>query len=163
MIQLTPIGEDDIAFLNEVRNEVASEYLHDSRMFTIEETINWFSNTKPKYWIIWYNNNRVGYVRTSNYSESNKNIYIGADLHKDFRGKGLAYESYKKFIPMLFKELNLHKITLEVLETNTRAINLYKKLGFKVEGIKREEVLKNDIWIGSIIMSIFENEFYESL
>lgn len=159
MIQLIPIREEDLVFLNDVRNEAASEYLHDSRTFTLEETTNWFKSTKPKFWIIWYNGNRIGYFRTSNYSEINRNIYIGADLHKDFRGKGLAYESYCKFMPILFKELNLHKISLEVLETNIRAINLYKKLGFKVEGIKREEVFKNNVWINSIIMSILKDEW----
>jgi len=158
MIELTPIREDDLAFLNEVRNEAAPEYLHDSRTFTLEETTNWFKNTKPKFWIIWYGGHRIGYFRTSNYSETNRNIYIGADLHKDFRGKGLAYESYCRFMPILFKELNLHKISLEVLGTNTRAIKLYEKLGFKIEGKKRDEVLKDGVWVDSIIMSIFESE-----
>jgi RimJ/RimL family protein N-acetyltransferase len=162
MITIIPIGENDLSFLCEIRNETAPDYLHDSRTFTLEETIKWFKNTKPKFWIIWWNDCRIGYFRTSNYSEINRNIYIGADLHKDFRGRGLAYESYCKFMPILFKELNLHKISLEVLETNTRAINLYKKLGFKIEGIKREEVLKNGVWVGSIIMSILKNE-YEKL
>ncbi len=158
MIEFTPIRQDDLQFLCEVRNECAVEYLHDSRTFTLEETIKWFENTHPKFWIIWYGGHRIGYFRTSNYSEVNHNIYIGADLHKDFRGKGLAYESYCRFMPILFKELNLHKISLEVLETNTRAINLYKKLGFKIDGIKREDVEKNGIWFNSIIMSILKNE-----
>ncbi|MFF2879117.1 GNAT family N-acetyltransferase [Gottfriedia sp. NPDC057991] len=30
---------------------------------------------------------------------------------------------------------NLHKINLSVLETNTKAIKLYEKLGFEVEGV----------------------------
>lgn len=158
MINLTRIRKEDLSFVNEVRNGYAEEYLHDSRTFTLDETIEWFEKTNPMFWIIWYNNQRIGYFRASNYSVTNKNIYIGADLHKDFCGKGLAYESYHKFIPMFFKELNLHKISLEVLATNLKAINLYKRLGFKVEGIKREEVLKNGLWVDSIIMSIFENE-----
>ena len=158
MIEFTKISEDDLMFLNEVRNECAVEYLHDSRTFMLEDTINWFKNTNPNYWIIWNEGNRIGYFRTSNYSEENRNIYIGADLHKDFRGKGLAYESYRKFMPFLFVAYNLHKISLEVLETNQRAINLYKKIGFTIEGVKRDEVNKNGAWINSIIMSIIKNE-----
>jgi len=102
---------------------------------------------------------RIGYFRTSNWVKENNNIYLGADLHKNYRGRGLAYESYMKFIPYISKELDLHKVSLEVLVTNKRAINLYKKIGFIVEGIKREEVYKNGKWVGSIIMSILIPEF----
>jgi len=158
MIKFNKLTYDDLSFLNEVRNECVFEYLHDSRTFTLEETIDWYYKTNPRFWVIWYNNQRIGYFRTSNYSKENKNIYLGADLHKDFRGKGLAYNSYCQFIPFLFQEFDLHKISLEVLETNKRATKLYKKLGFKIEGIKREDVLKNNCWINSIIMSILKNE-----
>ena len=147
---------NDLPFLNEVRNECADEYLHDSRTFTLEETIKWFNKTNPDFWVIWNNDERIGYFRTSNYSNLNRNIYIGADIHQNYRGYGLGYQSYCEFIPILFNQLNLHKISLEVLETNVRAINLYKKVGFIVEGIKRDEINKNGIWVNSIIMSILE-------
>lgn len=154
-MEFTKLKYDDLPFLNEVRNGCAVEYLHDSRTFTLDETIEWFNNTNPDYWIIWNDSQRIGYFRTNNHSDSNRNIYIGADLHKDYRGKGLAYESYSEFIPFLFKKYGLHKISLEVLETNIRAINLYTKLGFKTEGVKIDEVFKNNEWVNSIIMSIF--------
>lgn len=164
MIEFRKLVTDDLLFLNKVRNECAKKYLHDSRTFTLEETVNWFNQKKPNFWTIWNNDVRIGYFRTSNYSAENKNIYVGADLHKNFRGKGLAYESYCKFLPFLFKEFDLHKISLEILETNEKAINLYKKLGFKIDGIKRDEILKNNAWVNSIVMSIMKNELnYEKI
>jgi RimJ/RimL family protein N-acetyltransferase len=104
-------------------------------------------------------NNTVGYFRLSNYSKENKNIYIGADIAKEYTGKGIAKDAYNKFIPYAFTIYNLNKISLEVLGTNERAINLYNKLGFVKEGVKREEVLKNGIWVDSIIMSILKSEY----
>jgi RimJ/RimL family protein N-acetyltransferase len=162
MIEFNKLTLDDLSFLNEVRNECCEIYLHDSDKFTLEETINWFNKTKPMFWMIKLDGEKVGYFRTSNYSSKNKNIYVGADLHKNFRGKGIAYESYCKFIPMLFEKMDLHKISLEVLESNQRGINLYKKLGFKIEGIKRDEVYKNGAWVNSIMMSIFRNELNDN-
>lgn len=163
MFEFKKLEFDDLQFLSEVRNECAGEYLHDSRIFTLEETINWFNKTNPNFWVIWYEGERIGYFRTSNYSDSNQNIYIGADLHKDYRGKGLAYQSYCEFIPTLFNSLNLHKISLEVLVTNERAIKLYEKIGFIREGIKRDEVMKNNKWIDSILMSILINDLNENM
>ena len=153
----------DLEFLNEVRNECCGEYLHNSCKYAVEETYEWFYKTKPLFWIILLEGERIGYFRTSNWVKENKNIYLGADLHKNFRGKGLGYESYCKFIPLLFNEMDLHKISLEVLATNERAINLYKKLGFKIEGVKRDEIIKNGKWVNSIIMSILENEWNEGM
>jgi diamine N-acetyltransferase len=159
VIEIKKILESDLEFLNQVRNTYANLYLHDSRIFTLEETLNWFNTYSPNYYIIFLHNTRIGYFRISNFSEINKNVYVGADLDSKYHGQGLAYKSYLKFIPFLFESYNLNKISLEVLENNERAICLYKKLGFKVEGIKREEVYKNGKYINSIIMSILHSEF----
>jgi len=150
---------EDLPFLNEVRNECCEEYLHNSCQYALEETYEWFFKTEPMFWMILLDGERIGYFRTSNWVKENKNIYLGADLHKNFRGKGLGYQSYIEFIPIFGKELNLHKISLEVLETNQRAIKLYERIGFVNEGIKRDEVLKDGKWVNSIIMSIIENDW----
>jgi RimJ/RimL family protein N-acetyltransferase len=159
MIDIRKLKKEDLYFLNSVRNECAEVYLHDSRIFSIEETYSWFEKIKPDYYLILYNNISIGYFRLSNYSLVNKNIYIGSDLHKDWRGQGLAYESYCKFIPFIFETYNLNKITLEVLSSNSVAINLYKKLGFVQEGTKRKEIYKNGVYIDSEIMSMLRDEY----
>lgn len=159
MVNIRPLIESDLEFLNKVRNEHALEFLHDSRTFTLPETLEWFSKTKPDYYLILAENLPIGYFRITNYNVTNKNLYIGADLAKEYQGKGLAYQAYSYFIPYLFKEYNLNKITLEVLSTNKRAINLYYRLGFVTEGIKRQEVLKGTDYVDSIIMSILKSEY----
>jgi RimJ/RimL family protein N-acetyltransferase len=159
MITFRNLEFDDLEFLNEVRNSCAAQYLHDSRIFTIEETKKWFQNMTNAYYIIENDNQKIGYFRTSNYYSYNKNIYIGADLHENYRGKGLGYEAYKMFINFLFESYDLHKISLEVLETNGIAIHLYEKLGFIEEGRKREEVRKGGMYFDSVIMSILKSEW----
>jgi RimJ/RimL family protein N-acetyltransferase len=160
MITFREMTYEDLEFFLEVRNSCAPEYLHDSRLFDFDSAyVWWFNGAKKEYYIIEYDGVKIGYFRTSNYSEDNKNIYIGADLHSDWRGMGLSYVAYLQFIPFMFESLKLHKISLEVLSTNTRAINLYKKLGFVEEGRKREEVLKNGIYVDSVIMSILKDEY----
>jgi RimJ/RimL family protein N-acetyltransferase len=162
MINFRKLGEDDLLFLNETRNEYCEEYLHDSRKFTLSETKKWFSDTNPNFYLILNGGEKIGYFRLSNYSEKNKNIYIGADINSKYKGQGYGKLSYIKFIPYLFKHYNLNKISLEVLSTNKIAINLYKKLGFVQEGIKREEILKNDVWVDSIVMSILYKEYKDN-
>ncbi len=151
MINIRKIVESDLPFFLEVRNDCAIEFLHDSRVFSIEEALSWFQTTNPNYYIIEYNNEKIGYFRTSNYNSEDSSIYIGCDIHMNYRGKKLAYESYLKFISLIRKELNIYTINLEVLSTNTRAKNLYKKLGFVFNPEKSKPILKN----GNEVLSEF--------
>lgn len=61
---------------------------------------------------------------------------IGEPEH---RGKGLAKEATKLWIQFGISALGLKKIYLNTLETNIRNIKLNEELGFKVEGILRNE------------------------
>ena len=165
-IAFKKMEEEDIPFFVDLRNSCV-DYLHCSQTFTEEEALKWYKNTDPLFYIISLverefpiiATQRVGYFRTSNYSSKNKNIYIGADISEKHRGKGLGTKAYLKFIPFLFEELDLHKISLEVLETNERAANLYLKVGFVIEGTKREEAWKNGEYVDSTIMSILREEW----
>jgi len=135
----------DLNFFLDIRNE-CSEFLHNNSKFTIEEATIWFEDTNPVYYIINYDDNDIGYFRMTNLME--EEISIGCDLHKDWRGKKLAYYAYIKFMMNLFDEYK--SINLEVLDTNLVAHNLYKKLGF-IE-IKRTKFERGDIY--SIFMHI---------
>jgi RimJ/RimL family protein N-acetyltransferase len=153
------IAETDLAFLNETRNIYAEEFLHDSRIFSLEETLHWFKTTNPDYWMIRDDdiNETVGYFRLSNYSKENKSIYIGADIAPKFRRRGYATHAYKKFIPLLFGFYDLNKISLEVLSTNTNAIKLYEKLGFIKDTEMGQDVLKKSVLVRSIKMYILSS------
>ncbi|PKP43270.1 MAG: GNAT family N-acetyltransferase [Bacteroidetes bacterium HGW-Bacteroidetes-10] len=55
----------------------------------------------------------------------------GTGTLKDFRGKGLASKIFEDSIPFL-KEAGISQYLLEVLQHNTGAVSVYKKLGFTV-------------------------------
>lgn len=156
--KFTTMQHEDLPFFNEVRN-LSRNFLHDNSEYTLKETEEWFSNTKPSFFIVWKDFRQIGYFRTSNLSKKNKNLYIGADIHPDFRGKGHGYSSYVEFINKVFEKNDIHKISLEVLATNHVAINLYKKLGFVHEGSKRQEVCRGDDFIDSNIMSLLREDW----
>ena len=159
MFNFRMMKSEDVSFVNSIRNGYAEDFLHDSRTFTDEECLSWFNETNPKFYIINYFGYDIGYFRTSDHDIKNKKICIGCDIHPEFTGHGHGYLAYKAFLDFLFKRNDLNKIYLEVLANNSRAIHLYEKLGFVLEGIKREDVLKNNQYIDSKIMSILKKEF----
>lgn len=58
-------------------------------------------------------------------------------VHKDYRQKGVGNDIIKKMIEIA-KEREMIGLTLEVRKSNSAALGLYKKNGFKPEGIRRE-------------------------
>ena len=61
------------------------------------------------------------------------NVHIGRFLiNPSFTGKGLGTEAMQLFIAMLFKDKNVHSISLNVFDDNPIAKGLYTKLGFEV-------------------------------
>jgi ribosomal protein S18 acetylase RimI-like enzyme len=54
----------------------------------------------------------------------------GTGTLKEYRGQGLATQTFEYSIPYL-KEANIEQYLLEVLQHNTKAISVYKNLGFE--------------------------------
>jgi RimJ/RimL family protein N-acetyltransferase len=81
-------------------------------------------------------------------------IFVGPE-HK---GRGYGKEALKLMCDYGFKEMNLHKIWCEVYEGN-QAVGLYRALGFKDEGIARDNWFHNGKYGNSILMSVLESEW----
>src|SRR2546427_590878 len=57
--------------------------------------------------------------------------------------------------------LGLNKISLDVLEYNTRALRTYERLGFQREGVHREDIYKDGRFVNVMRMSILARELRE--
>ncbi len=157
-IRFVALTEGDLPFLLEVRNECRN-FLHDDREFTLEEARQWFSSTRPQYWVIYCDGTAIGYFRTSCGAAGSHSIFAGADIRKSHRGLGLGYKAWCAFLNWQFSEKQRNKVALEVLQTNDRARLLYEKLGFVLEGVKRQEIYRDGEWIDSILMSMLRTEW----
>lgn len=131
-LSFEPLNHSTLRFFNEVRN-LSADQLHDSRIFTLEETKIWFQKeNKTKYWLIHFNHKPVGYFRLAQISKSE--FQIGADIHPNFRRMGIAYLAYRNFAQDILDKKNIETVSLKVLRNNFNAIKLYLKLGFEIVG-----------------------------
>jgi len=59
----------------------------------------------------------------------------------------------------IFNEMNLHKVSLLTYGFNKRAIRSYEKVGFKVEGVLKENIYREGQYHNKLIMSIFKEKW----
>ncbi|MBS4200063.1 GNAT family N-acetyltransferase [Bacillus sp. FJAT-49732] len=79
--------------------------------------------------------------------------YVVIGVHSKSRGKGVGKALFTYVIEWA-KQISLHRLDLTVIATNEVAINLYKKMGFEIEGIKRDSLFIDGEFVDEYYMSI---------
>lgn len=79
---------------------------------------------------------------------------------KTYWGKGYGTDALIAFARFLFSQWNLHRLSLDTWEDNSRAIKSYEKVGFKVEGRQREARFVLGEYHDAILMGLLKKEFF---
>ena len=74
-------------------------------------------------------------------------------------GKGYGTDAMRAMMRWGFREMNLHRIELEVDVDNERAIHVYEKLGFATEGRRREQHFDGGRFHDALIMGMLARDF----
>lgn len=86
---------------------------------------------------------------------------LGLLLDKSFQSKGYGKESANLLLKFAFNILNLNNIMLYAIDFNEKVIDMYKKIGFKTIGRRREAYPINNNVYDEIYMDILKKEFNE--
>lgn len=87
-------------------------------------------------------------------------LFIGLG-DESSRGRGYGREAMRLLLDYGFNNLNFHRIQLNVLEFNEKAIILYERCGFKREGIFREFVLRDGRRYNLLLYGLLKSEWKE--
>jgi RimJ/RimL family protein N-acetyltransferase len=74
-------------------------------------------------------------------------------------GCGEGRTACRAVLAVAFGELRAHRVALDVFEGNVRALNLYRSLGFRREGVLREAVHDGGRFRSLIVMSLLAHEY----
>lgn len=103
--------------------------------------------------------NMVGEVVYNDFDEDTNNVNLRILIGPSGRNRGLGTEAISLFMEYGFQVLNLHKIELEVYSFNPRAEKSYKKNGFILEGIRRENFYYNGEYIDTKLYGILKSDY----
>ena len=167
-ITLRPIEISDLEKIAEWRNHPDNHKNFFSYSFIIKSRQEFWYNSiiDSKETIIFMiienkTKTRIGTIGLTNIDFKNQNCEFGNLLigESKNRGKGFAKEATNEILKYTFNELNMHKIYLKVFADNEISVNFYKKCGFKVEGVLRENHFSLGHFRDVLIMSILSNDF----
>jgi RimJ/RimL family protein N-acetyltransferase len=68
---------------------------------------------------------------------------LGISVHRDWRDKGVGSAMMARLVEWARQNPIITRLELEVFTDNPRAIHVYEKLGFEIEGCKRQAVVKD--------------------
>lgn len=103
-------------------------------------------------------NKAIGYIILVGLNNPDKSIEFKRIVIEE-KNKGFGKEALRLVKRIAFENLDAHRLWLEVMQHNHRAIQLYKSEGFTPEGVHRESLKQGNCFISLKVMSILAHEY----
>lgn len=166
-ILLRELRNNDMELLNNLINNPEIEHMVVgwSKPVTMSEQNSWFNNltndSNIRYAICLQENqnNAIGTAIISKLDWKNRCASFDIKIDPNNHGKGYGTETIKLLLKYSFEELNLHRISVSILDYNTKSQQLFEKNGFILEGRKRQAIFKNNKYNDLLIYSILSEEY----
>jgi RimJ/RimL family protein N-acetyltransferase len=145
---LRPIEDDDHSFMLDLHNDtmVLRNLTHPSPI-TMDQHLRWWDKTRTDRrqlrLIFVADGHRAGLAKFYDYDAVNQTIVLGADIHKDFRGKGLAKFLWTLMLERCFGGFSVWRVGLTTAEYNEIGQRVYRRIGFKEEGRLKESLYRD--------------------
>lgn len=165
MVSLRPVDNDDRDKMLAWRNspEVA-RFMYTDHTITPEEHRRWFSRVlqdpRCRYWIIQWRHQDVGVAHLCDIDMLHRRCSWGFYLADPaVRGKGVGSLAEYQLLCYTFDQLQLNKVSCEVLAFNTGMLALQEKFGFRREGYLRQYVHKGGQYHDVVVLSMLRDEW----
>ena len=167
-VHLTPINESDLDSLYEWQN---APWIRDLTMgfrFPVQTNSvkNWIreveeQNSKSQVvYGIRLSGKLVGAISLHRIEQFQRKSLLGIFIgDKSQRNLGIGFMSTCLILDFAFNGLDFRKVSLEVIAKNHDAIALYERIGFRIEGIRREEYFVDGKSLDTHLFGILRSEF----
>ncbi len=154
MIKLRELTENDAIYMLEwmhdpsiqkfFRKNMLKYTLDDAKEFCINSDVPSVikDGCDVHYAIANEDNEYLGTISLKNIDLESRSAEYAIAMRKKAQGYGNAYMASVMLLKKAFSEYKLHRVYLNVLANNNKAIKLYEKIGFSCEGEFRDHIKK---------------------
>lgn len=162
-VQIRKIREDDAVEYLAMRKSLDKETKFmlleaGERNFSIEkqqQSILQVINSDNKVILLAEVDNQIaGFISANggDFIRNRHSAHITIGILSSFRGLGIGTLLFESILQWAHN-IKIHRLELTVMEHNVRAIKLYTKMGFEIEGKKRHALLIDDNYIDEYYMA----------
>ena len=159
-INLRALELDDVEFLFEIENngniwKISDTILPFSKYhlekYIKESNLDIFSEKQFRFVICLENKTPIGLIDIFDFDPINHRAGIGIVIKSTHRKRGYALESVKLIEDISKKDLQIHQLFVNVGINNKNSLNLFRKLGYNIVGIKKEWNYSNGRYTDEIL------------
>jgi len=153
---LREVSDHDHVWLVELHNDPeVLRNLTNPNAITLEEHLSWWNrtlrDTSQKRLIFTVDDEKVGFTKFYSIDRTNKNCVLGADIHKEFRGRGYAKHMWQLMLDYC-RSIGMHRVSLTTAEYSTVGQRVYRNLGFIEEGRLKSSLYRDGQFFDQICM-----------
>ncbi len=165
-VRLRAPRADDTAILNEFWSDLELASIASNRAprpYTVEEAQK-FSDESAQQddhvrFVIEVDGEVIGDCNLHGIDTHNRTCDVGIAIGKPFWAKGYGQDALRTLVDYAFKHHNMHRVGLEALADDERAVGCYRKVGFVEEGRLRQRDWVNGTYHDVMLMGILDEEW----
>jgi ribosomal-protein-serine acetyltransferase len=108
---------------------------------------------------IWVRGHLAGVVGTHRIDWDNRSTGLGYWIDGAHEGRGHMTRSVGAVLDYLFRNLRLHRVEIRAATDNLRSRGVPERLGFRLEGVIRQEHRVGDLWQDLAVYGLLESEW----
>ncbi|MDD1766001.1 MAG: GNAT family N-acetyltransferase [Methanomassiliicoccales archaeon] len=153
-------------FVKWIDDHEVTQFLELNPPMSLEDEEKWFVNLQKSedkvFSIDTMEGKLIGNVGLIKLNWKDRSVLIGIMIgEKEFWNQGYGTDAIETLLRYLFDELALNRVYLIADERNARALHCYEKLGFKKEGVLRQNRYKSGVYTNDVMMSLLKDEWKE--
>ncbi|MEI2361600.1 spermidine N1-acetyltransferase [Priestia megaterium] len=166
-LKLRPLEREDLKFVHELNNDA------NIMSYWFEEPYEAFVELQDLYdkhihdqgerrFILEKEGDMLGLVELVEIDYIHRRAEFQIIIDPAYQGHGYAMVATNLAMNYAFSVLNMHKLYLIVDKENEKAIHIYKKVGFSIEGELKDEFFVDGSYHNVIRMCMFQKEYLQT-
>ncbi|KAE9648856.1 UDP-4-amino-4,6-dideoxy-N-acetyl-beta-L-altrosamine N-acetyltransferase [Pseudomonas sp. PB103] len=152
------------AHVRTLRNQPdVRKYMYTSHEISEQEHAHWLTslqgNPRQQVFVVIKDEQALGVVSLNAINALQKTADWAFYLDVALQGKGLGSLVEFWMLDYAFDIAGLEKLNCEVLAMNAAVVKMHQKFGFKIEGIRRQNVVKDGVRVDVVLLGITKEEW----
>jgi len=164
IIKLRPLEREDLYFVHQMDNNASvMRYWFEEPFETFAELSALYEehihDQRERRFVVEHAGTKAGLVELVEIDHVHRRAEFQIIVAPDHQGKGIASKATRLAMEYGFMVLNLNKIYLIVDKENQKALHIYQKQGFEVEGTLRHEFFIHGQYRDVTRMCLFQKDY----